>query len=225
MKAFWKELKLKITVLIIYILLLFSNWTIDLKVIGKDRLDKIKKQGDNPPVLYSFWHRYIWLGAYYFRYQNAFTMASLSQDGEYITRVIKKMGWQVVRGSSSRGGSSGLLKLYRQLKKGEPVVLTPDGPTGPIYSVKPGMVYLQEKSEGYIVPLGFAVDKKKVINSWDRFVLPYPFTGAVLSIGEPRQLPPGKSIEERCQLVEKEMKKVQIEAEDYLVNPHRNGGK
>ncbi len=214
------KFKLWIIPKIVYLLVALTNKSIRLKVIGDNNLYNINK---NDPLLLAFWHGQMIIPIYYFRNKNYFTLASLSKDGEYITRVIKKFGWKVVRGSSSKGGSRSILKLYKKLLKGETTVLTPDGPQGPAYKVKPGIVYLQEKSKAEIIVLGVAIDKKIVANSWDNFNVPYPFTKAVIKISKTINLSKDKSIEERCQLLEEKMIEVQEQAEENLATWKREG--
>mgnify|MGYP003867161061 CR=1 FL=1 len=196
-----------------YLLITLTNKTIDLKVIGKTKTNQIE---ENTPVLYAFWHGYMWIPVYYYRNRQYFALSSLSQDGEYMTKILQRFGWQVIRGSSTRGGSKSVLKLYKKLLKGNTTVLTPDGPTGPIYKVKPGIIYLQEKSEGEIIPLGIAIDKKIEANSWDKFNIPLPFSKVVLKIGSPVTFSAEKSIEKRCQLLEEKINEVQQDAEEEL---------
>ncbi|HKL74808.1 MAG TPA: lysophospholipid acyltransferase family protein [Halanaerobiales bacterium] len=197
----------------IYGLIVLTNKTINLRVIGEKNTNNID---ENEPLLYAFWHGYMWIPVYYYRNRQYFALSSLSQDGEYMTRILRYFGWQVIRGSSTRGGSKSVLKLYKKLLKGNTTVLTPDGPTGPIYKVKPGIIYLQEKSEGTIIPLGIAIDKKIEVNSWDKFNIPLPFTKTVLKIGEPVNFKKEKSIEKRCQLLEERINSVQQSAEEEL---------
>mgnify|MGYP006284318925 CR=1 FL=1 len=207
------NIKLWVIPRLVYILLKLTNWTINLKVVGRENIEDINK---DIPLLYSFWHGYMWIPVYYYRNRDHIALSSLSRDGEYMTRVLRRLGWQVIRGSSSRGGSRSVLKLYKKLLKGANTVLTPDGPTGPIYKVKPGIIYLQEKSEGYIVPLGISVDRKLRVNSWDKFILPLPWTKAVLKIGQPVQFSGEKSIDDRCEILEEKMNQVQGEADSIL---------
>ena len=207
------KIKLFLIPRIVYFLLAITNKTLNLQVVGYENTDEIDRVS---PKLYAFWHGYMWIPVYYYRKRNFIVLSSLSQDGEYMTRVLKRLGWQVIRGSSSKGGSRSLLKLYKELITGATTVLTPDGPTGPIYKVKPGIVYLQEKSNGAIIPLGIAIDKKIEVNSWDKLKIPLPFSKAVLNIGKPIKLPKDESIEKRCQLLEEKINEVQKEAEEKL---------
>lgn len=219
-KEIVKKLKLWLIPRLVYILLTLTNKTINLKVSGKENVDDIK---EDTPLLYAFWHGFMWIPVYYYRNQGFFALSSPSKDGEYLTRVLLRLGWQAIRGSSSRGGSRSVIKLYKQLLKGETIAVTPDGPTGPIYEVKPGIIYLQEKSGGYIVPLGIAVDRKIKLNSWDKFLIPLPWSKAVLHVAEPVKLAEEKSIEERCELLEDGLNQAQNEAEKILADWKRNG--
>ncbi|MDI3547373.1 MAG: hypothetical protein PWR10_1025 [Halanaerobiales bacterium] len=209
------DLQLWLIPIIIYLLNIVSNRWTRLKVYGQENIHQVR---EGTPVLFAFWHGKLWIPAYYFKGRGYLVLSSLSRDGEYMTRVLKRYGYRVVRGSSSRGGGRALLKLVKLLKKGAATFITPDGPTGPIYKVKPGIVYLQEKCNGVIIPIGVAIDRKKTFNSWDRLVFPLPGTRAVLVFGEPLRLPQSKTIEERCWLLEEEINRVQAQAENYLTN-------
>ncbi|WP_167935784.1 lysophospholipid acyltransferase family protein [Halothermothrix orenii] len=190
-----------------------TNSLTRIKVYGEENLTGIDEK---TPVILVFWHGKLWVPAYFFRKRDCVTLASLSNDGEYITRVLEKYGYRVVRGSSSRGGGRALLRLLREAKKGATVLLTPDGPRGPIYRVKPGAILLQEKSDGVIIPVGIAASKKKVFNSWDRFTIPLPGSKVVINYGKPLKLPEGKSVEEKCHLVEENLREVQARARDLV---------
>ncbi|MFW6007512.1 MAG: lysophospholipid acyltransferase family protein [Halanaerobiales bacterium] len=219
MKSYWEKVKFEIINWILYVIIYISNLTLRIKVIGKENLEK------KSPLIISVWHRYIWIIVYYFRYKKYYTLASLSKDGEYISSILNKLGWQVIRGSSSKGGARSLIKLYKNIKKNcdNKVVLTPDGPTGPLYKIKPGIIYLQEKTDGYITPLGIAVAGKKEANSWDKFVIPYPFTRVVLVIGEPVKLPETKSIKARAEILELKMEQVKQKADKILSGNKQDG--
>ena len=172
--------------------------------------------------LYCVWHRYIWTTSFYFRNRDFFTLASRSGDGEFISRVLKKMGYNLIRGSSSRGGVGSLRKLYRVLQQGNRVIVTPDGPRGPARNVKPGVIYLQEKTGVDIFPVGLAVKHKKVFDSWDRFVLPCPFSRIVLVIGKSINFLESETVEDRKQLVEKKLQQVNSRAREELAGNHCN---
>jgi hypothetical protein len=163
-------------------LVLITNLTLRLTVVGEDKVKQLESEGKS--LIFAFWHGKMLLPIYYFRQRGYYGLASESNDGEYISRVLKKLGWQVIRGSTSRGSVRSLLKLIKALKRGNQVAITPDGPQGPRYEAKAGTVYLAKKSDSLIIPVGVAFAKKKVIGSWDRFNLPYPFTKGRLVFGD-----------------------------------------
>ena len=142
------------------------------------------------PVIYSFWHRAVFAGAWLWRNVGAAVMVSRSFDGEFIARTIDKLGFVAVRGSSSRGGAQGLLGLKNQLEQGNPVVLTIDGPRGPKYVAKPGPVFLSRTTELPMVAFYVAVDDPWVLNTWDALIIPKPFSKALVRFSTKMRVPP-----------------------------------
>ena len=136
----------------------------------------------DPPVIYSFWHRCVVLAAYRFRNRKVQVMTSSSFDGEYIARIISRLGFDAVRGSSSRGGARGLLQMRQKIQQGCPVAFTIDGPRGPIYVAKPGPVMLAKASGAPMAAFHMAVDRAWVLNSWDRMMIPKPFARAYFRV-------------------------------------------
>lgn len=141
------------------------------------------------PVIYSFWHRAVFAGAWLWKKAGAAVMVSRSFDGEYIARTIEKLGFVAVRGSSSRGGAIALRGLKIQLAQGTPVVFTIDGPRGPKYVAKPGPVLL---SRGSAVPMAafyVALSDAWVLNTWDALMIPKPFSKALVRFSAKMQVP------------------------------------
>ena len=114
-KRISENIKLFLYPALFYSLNLVSNWWTRLEVYGKENLKDIEggKAGS-----FCFWHGKLWIPVFYFRGQNYLALASPSRDGEYISRVLQKYGYKLVRGSSSRGGGSALLSLIRLIRKG-----------------------------------------------------------------------------------------------------------
>ncbi|MFI5360178.1 MAG: lysophospholipid acyltransferase family protein [Halanaerobiales bacterium] len=212
-KRISENIKLFLYPALFYFLNILSNWWTRLEVYGKENLKYIE---DGKPALFSFWHGKLWIPIFYFRNRKFLALASSSRDGEYISRALQKYGYQLVRGSSSRGGGSALLSLIRLIRKGKSVLITPDGPTGPIHKVKPGIVYLQEKTGAPIIPVGVAIKRKKIFGSWDRLNFPLPGTRAALVIGQQLYLPVDSSREERALILEEAMSRVEEKAAEFL---------
>lgn len=137
------------------------------------------------PVIYVVWHARLLLLPYLYRNRGLRVLISRSRDGELMAGLVQRFGFTVVRGSSSRGGASGLRALARALAEGHSVVVVPDGPRGPSESVKPGVVALARLSGAPVVPLALAASAEWRTRSWDGFRVPKPFARCVVRFGEP----------------------------------------
>src|SRR4029077_419921 len=111
-------------------------------------------------------------------------MSSYSYDGEYMGRIIQKLGYVAVKGSSSRNPIKALLGLRRALDEGWTVAFTLDGPRGPRHQVKPGPVALGSLTGIALTTFHAAVDKGWKLNSWDRMVIPRPFARVLIRVGQ-----------------------------------------
>ena len=163
-----------------------------LMTIGRTwRFEVLAEEGVTPAFhgftpgreIYCFWHQCVLPCAFYFRKTGATILISQSFDGELITRTLKLFGYQAVRGSSSRGGQQGLIGLRRVLDQGTPAIFTADGPRGPIYRAKMGPVKLAQLTGAPIGSFHLEPEKAWVMDSWDRFLIPKPFTRIAVSWG------------------------------------------
>jgi len=136
------------------------------------------------PLIGSFWHACIIPATYMCRNLGVRVMSSNSYDGEYMGRIIRKFGFVAVKGSSSRNAVRALLGLRRALQDGWSVAFTLDGPRGPRYKVKPGPVALARSSGVPLTMFHMAVDRAWVLNSWDRMMIPKPFSRVLMRFGK-----------------------------------------
>jgi hypothetical protein len=136
-----------------------------------------------PPAkgIFCFWHRCTLPCGWYFRKFRCSILISQSFDGELIARTLGLLGYNSVRGSSSRGGAAGLLALKDVLIKGDPVVFTADGPRGPIYQTKLGPVKLAQMTGAEIGSFYLLPERAWVLRSWDQFLIPKPFSRVAVS--------------------------------------------
>jgi lysophospholipid acyltransferase (LPLAT)-like uncharacterized protein len=141
------------------------------------------------PAIYVFWHRCVFPATYFYRRRGIAVMTSKSFDGEYIARIIERLGFPAVRGSSSRGGVRALLGMHKLLDKGQTVAFTIDGPRGPLYVAKPGPVLLARNTGAPIYCFHIALEKAWVLKSWDQFMIPKPFSRALLRVGKLIRVP------------------------------------
>ncbi len=156
---------------------------------AQDRLDA-------RPLIASFWHSCMIPATYIFRDMGIRVMSSFSYDGEYMGRIIKKFGFVAVKGSSSRNPVRALLGLRRALQEGWTVAFTLDGPRGPRHKVKPGPVALGRSAGLALTTFHAAVEKGWTLNSWDRMVIPRPFSKVLVRVGKLIRVPTDASDED-----------------------------
>jgi lysophospholipid acyltransferase (LPLAT)-like uncharacterized protein len=140
-------------------------------------------------------------------------LISASRDGDLLTDAIRRFGFDVVRGSSSKMGASALLQLGEVLSAGGDVVITPDGPRGPVYELGPGLVFLAQKTGALILPMNLEYSSCWRFKSWDRFILPRPFSRVRVIFAEPQRImttnTPEEFERERLRLQERMMSLVE----------------
>jgi 3-deoxy-D-manno-octulosonic-acid transferase len=137
------------------------------------------------PMIFGFWHNSQVFLSYHHRNEPINIMVSQSKDGEYIAQVMDWMGMTAIRGSSSRGGLRAFVEIIQRAKAGEQIGFTPDGPRGPAHSVQSGVVLAAQKTGIPIVPLHTLSRRRLVFNSWDKFMVPLPFSTMIVSHGRP----------------------------------------
>lgn len=140
---------------------------------------------ERKPCLYAHWHgdELVLIG--YYSYRRLAVLSSLSKDGSIMARTLSLLGYQVFRGSSSKGGARGLIGLIRAVKKDSQAALAVDGPKGPIYMVKPGIVELAWKTGAPIVPIRtFSKYAWFIPRTWNKCYVPKPFTKVEVKYGE-----------------------------------------
>jgi lysophospholipid acyltransferase (LPLAT)-like uncharacterized protein len=144
------------------------------------------------PVVYAVWHgRMLMFPFLYGKRRAPHVLASRSRDGEVVSRLARGFGFRVVRGSSSRGGSTALRVLARLLREERAeVAIVSDGPRGPRHVAQAGAILLAKLGGAPVVPLGFGASRATVLDSWDRSLVPHPFARAVVVFGEPLHVSP-----------------------------------
>jgi len=139
------------------------------------------------PVLLCTWHQQFFSAIRHFQNYKVFNpsiMISQSSDGEIVAGVAKRAGWNTVRGSSSRDGKGALKKMIANLKESKLAAHIVDGPRGPSGKVKTGVIRLAHATDAVIVPFSVSAEKAWYFNSWDKFLLPKPYTKVLLHFGK-----------------------------------------
>jgi lysophospholipid acyltransferase (LPLAT)-like uncharacterized protein len=144
-------------------------------------------------------------------------MISASRDGELISTIGRFFGYTAVRGSSSRGGKEATREMVDHLQAGKRCAITPDGPRGPRREMKPGAVNIARLTGCPVVPFGFAAERCWRLKSWDRFIIPKPFSRAVFVYGDPILVSKeGGEDQKFMEQIQKEMDRVTKAAEEYF---------
>jgi hypothetical protein len=137
------------------------------------------------PILFATWHGRMFLPVDAHRNENIVTMASQSRDGHIVTRWLENNGYLVTRGSTTRGGGEALRRMIRHVRAGRNVALTVDGPRGPARVVQAGVVRLARLTKAWILPVSSSSSCPLFLSSWDRYLVPKPFSRNVVAYGEP----------------------------------------
>ncbi len=159
-------------------------------VVGSTwRFETIAEEGATPlpygegagAEIFCFWHQCVLPCTFYYRRTGATIIVSRSFDGELITRILELFGFKTTRGSSSRGAREGLLGLKQVIENGKPAIFTADGPRGPIYRTKMGPVRLAHLTGARVGAFHLQPERAWTMQSWDRFLVPKPFTRIMVS--------------------------------------------
>jgi len=170
---------------------LLQLWVRTLRYEIDDRAGVIGKPTDQN-YIGALWHNRLLIFPFvlrrFFSNRRGAALISASRDGDLLADAIRRFGFDIVRGSSSRLGASAILQLTDVLASGRDVVITPDGPRGPAYELGPGIIFLAQKSGAAVVPINMEYSSCWRLKSWDRFVLPRPFAKICVIVGQPHRV-------------------------------------
>jgi len=148
------------------------------------------------PAIIAFWHGSMLPVWKYFANDKPNAVVSQSKDGAILTHLLQSWGYNVLRGSSSKNSKEVLTDMQNSAKNGY-LLITPDGPRGPIYGFKPGAIIAAHRAEVPLQLCGVNIDRKHCFEkSWDKFLLPLPFTRINLCLSEPIIIPKEATREE-----------------------------
>jgi hypothetical protein len=176
-------------------------WTCRVQpVIGSEHLDELQSSGS--PAIIAYWHQMHLLCANYLlrRAKAGDRIAFLispSLTGEVPTAAARHWNIRVLRGSSTRSGGRSMREMHQVMVRDRySMVVTADGPRGPLHEFKPGALLMSRMTGAPIVPIAYGAKRSVNWNSWDRFIVPLPFTRVALAIGEPFRIPKDTRIED-----------------------------
>jgi len=191
--------------------------TMRVSIVGQDAYRNLVDSENG--VIGIFWHGRMLMMPFLYPGKNISILISAHRDGEIIANVMKRFNFGLVRGSSKKGGSAALREMLKLLKSGSDLGITPDGPKGPAENVKPGVAEIARLSGKYIIPTTFSAYPCIRATSWDRFMIPLPFSRVVLYAGTPVRYEDGEDMESfRCR-IEATLQQANEAADRFIGSP------
>ena len=218
MRRIWHRVMLQLGPWAAFFLIQGLRATMKIEELNGEYIRGLWARGEN--AIAAFWHGRLLMMPLVYGGGGLKILTSSHRDGELITRTVRHFGQETVRGSSTRGGIAGIKGLVRALREGYDVAIAPDGPRGPRFKVQPGVIQLAKLSGRPVFPLTFSATPRKVLNSWDRFIIPLPFSRGIFVWGDPIWVDRAASEEEMEQktlLLEKKVQEVTDLADRYFV--------
>jgi tetraacyldisaccharide 4'-kinase len=190
--------------------------TLDVEIIGREYLERARELSKTGTWMFAVFHGRMFVPVYHQRDQGITALVSRSKDGEGVARLVQRLGYRTVRGSTAKGGAEGMLTMIRTARSSV-VANMIDGPTGPREEPKIGTIAISRTAKVPIVPIiGSAAPSREFDRSWDRFQLPSPFARAVLGYGEPIIINPDHKSEEELEQDRLELKRRMIELREQV---------
>ena len=171
--------------------------TLDIRIYGHDRLAPALRAGRR--LLFVVWHGKGLIPVLFLQgtplviYTSQPREASWGGMSRHVRRftlaALRHMGYQVLDAAAFATESRGVVRFLQMLQSGTGGIIAADGPAGPSYRAKPGAAFVAKRAGVALVPVGAAMQHSLVLDSWDRFEIPRPFSAAVLTVGESITVP------------------------------------
>ena len=200
---------------ILYYILKVIFLTLDVRIIGAENEIDGKKS-----YVCGMWHNKLLVILLCLKaLKKRAGLASPSKDGELISVPLEKMGYKMVRGSSGKESVKSLVQIIKLVKNEGYSLGTPlDGPKGPVYEVKPGMIYVAQKAGKQLILVGGAYSNKWTFTkTWDKFQLPKPFSKVICVVGKPIDVPADVDPKEYGEIIREKLMKLNEEAEKEIL--------
>lgn len=169
------------------------------KIIGDEHALKLIEKGE--PIIPCYWHQMHIFGSWYMRKLQKRGLKigfliSPSVDGEVPAKIVESWGAVAIRGSSNRTGARALRDMYNTITKDKvSPVTTSDGPTGPVHEFKQGAVMLAQLTQSPMLPIAYMASRYWELKTWDKFIIPKPFSRIIIAVGEPHRIDKKSSAE------------------------------
>ena len=209
----WKR-KLGYTIIrpIVKFIISLFWWTCRVeKILGDEHTQKLIERGE--PIIPCYWHQMHIFGSWYMRKLQKRGLKigfliSPSVDGEVAAKIVESWGAVAIRGSSNRTGARALKDMYNTIVKDKiSPVTTSDGPTGPVHKFKQGAILLAQLTQSPMLPIAYTANRYWELKTWDKFIIPKPFSRIIIAVGEPHNISKKLNAEE----MEEERVKMEID--------------
>jgi lysophospholipid acyltransferase (LPLAT)-like uncharacterized protein len=179
---------------LIHLILWIMRLTMRVRVDGGEIMRDFTRRGEG--FIGIFWHARLIMIPFVYPGKRMNVLIGTHRDGQIIADVMHCFGFRTVRGSSSKGGDKAVKEMVKLLASNNDLAITPDGPKGPAETLKPGVAQIARLTGKAVVPVAFGASRFRRFRSWDRFIIPYPFSKVVFVIGEPLRYIKGEEIEQ-----------------------------
>jgi lysophospholipid acyltransferase (LPLAT)-like uncharacterized protein len=190
LKDWWRRVRPALVSGLIFRLARLIGSTLRITTVHEEALEGL------PAYIICGFHGRSFVAANYWRNRGFWVIISQSRDGEIQKTVFERFGFQIIRGSTGRGGVRAALEGVRVLKQGGKMAITPDGPRGPSGVVQGGVMLMAQKSGAALVPIGISSKPWLRAKSWDRYIVPAPFARSIMIFGDPIFVPDQANAEE-----------------------------
>lgn len=201
-----------------------AYWTI--KVLGRTmRFEEVSPEIPRSfwekgiPAIGAFWHGRLLMMPFVYKGKKLGFLVSPHRDGQIVGKALERFGFHPILGSTNKNGSSALKEMVKTIQNGSDIAIVPDGPRGPRHRVQFGVIELARRTGRPVVPISFSASKRKIFKTWDRFLLPYPFSKGVFIWGDPIHIDPNGDrvyLEERRIFLESRLNELTEQADHYF---------
>lgn len=195
---------------LIFVIQTIIRLTCRIQIQNKEVIVKAYKE--QRPVIVTLWHGRLLLMPLLFPYfMRSNALISAHRDGRIIQKTALLNNIQTVTGSSSKGGATALREMMRKIKDGQSMFITPDGPKGPACKAQSGAVELSRMTKAPIIPTAISTSRGWILGSWDKFLIPRPFSTIYVKLGEPLTVESKEERDEKTQELEGQLNALQTE--------------
>jgi lysophospholipid acyltransferase (LPLAT)-like uncharacterized protein len=216
-KALKKRLVSSLGPSVAYWVIRALGWTMRFEEVRPEIPGRLREAGTTG--IGAFWHGRLLMMPLAYRGKKLAFLVSPHRDGQVVGRALERFGFLPIKGSTTRGGFSGFKGMLRAQREGYDVAVVPDGPRGPRCRAQIGVIELARLTGRPIVPFAFSASRRRVFNTWDRFLLPLPFSRGVFVWGEPVAVDresDREGMEEKRQLLERRLNELTEEADRHF---------